>query len=116
MERDAAQASVKGDVAFFERFDHPEYTGVNPMGKLSTRSEEIDELKSGTFKADSIAVDELKVRIYGGDTAIVTGRNTAKGTYRGKDVSGRYRFTDTFVKESGDWRCVASQGTAITEP
>src|SRR5688572_30088684 len=63
LERDAAQAILKGDIAFFERFSHPDYTNVTPAGKLSTRSEDMEELKSGAFKAESMAVDELKVRI-----------------------------------------------------
>jgi len=30
-------------------------------------------------------------------------------------ASGQYRFTDTFVKRGGRWRCVASQGTKIVK-
>jgi len=45
----------------------------------------------------------------------VTGRFTQKGTYKGKDISGTGRFTDTFVKRNGKWRCVATQGTMISQ-
>lgn len=115
IERDWAQAMVKGDVGFMERTAHPDYTFVSPDGRLVTRSEDIADLKSGAFKAESASVLDLKVRIYGGDTAVVTGRNVLKGTYKGQDVSGEYLFTDTFLKDQGEWRCVATQSTRVAK-
>lgn len=115
LERNWAQATVKGDVAFMERLYHTDYTFISPDGQLVTRSEDIADIKSGAFKAESSSVDDLKVRIYGGDTAVVTGRGTLKGTYKGRDISGEYRFTDTFLKEKSEWRCVATQSTRIAK-
>jgi ketosteroid isomerase-like protein len=48
-----------------------------------------------------------------GDVAVVTARNTIKGTYMGKDVSGAYRGTDVFVKRGGRWRVLTTQATAV---
>lgn len=115
IERDWAQAMVKGDVGFMERTAHPDYTFVSPDGRLVTRSEDLADLKSGAFKAESASVHDVKVRIYGGDTAVVTGRNVLKGTYKGQDISGEYRFTDTFLKDQGEWRCVATQSTRVAK-
>src|SRR5215203_6061090 len=71
LERDWAQAAVNGDVGFLERIYHADHASVNPAGQLMTRSDEIADAKSGGFKAESASVDELRVRIYGGDTAVV---------------------------------------------
>ena len=42
----------------------------------------------------------MKVHIYG-DTAVAAATNTLKGTYKGQDISGKYRFTGTWVKRNG---------------
>jgi ketosteroid isomerase-like protein len=49
-----------------------------------------------------------------GDAAVVTGIYREKGTDRGKPYQRRGRFTDTWVKQSGTWQCVASQSTLIS--
>jgi ketosteroid isomerase-like protein len=55
-------------------------------------------------------VDNLKVRIFG-DTAVAVGVSSVKGRDKKNDISGQYRWTDTFVKQNGGWRAVASQVT-----
>jgi ketosteroid isomerase-like protein len=50
-----------------------------------------------------------------GEVAVVTGKNTIKGTWEDieRDISGPYRFTDVFVRRDGRWQCVASQASRI---
>jgi hypothetical protein len=48
------------------------------------------------------------------NVAVVTGRNTVKGTFARKDISGPTRFTDVFVWRDGRWQCVATQFGRIT--
>ena len=57
----------------------------------------------------------MKVKVHG-EMGVVTGRNTIKATYMGKDISGAYRFTDVFVKHAGRWQVLSTQGTAIAPP
>jgi ketosteroid isomerase-like protein len=68
--------------------------------------------QSGSFKYDSRTISDLKIRIYG-DTAIVTGRSTQKGSENGKDYSGDYRFTRVYGKQEGRWVTVALQATLM---
>lgn len=65
-----------------------------------------------TIKVESYKLDDLTVRVYG-DTGVVAGRWTGKFTVDGKDASGEFRYTDTFVRRPGGWRVVASQDTRI---
>jgi hypothetical protein len=44
---------------------------------------------------------------------VAAGNSTIKGTYKGQDISGKYRFTDTWVKRNGKWQGAASQSTKI---
>jgi peptidylprolyl isomerase len=48
-----------------------------------------------------------------GTTGIVAGRWTGKLTADGKEASVAIRFTDTFSKQLGGWRVVASQETRV---
>ena len=45
--------------------------------------------------------------------AVVTGSDTEKSMDKGKDTSGKYIWTDVFVKQNGKWRAVSSQNTKV---
>ncbi len=50
-----------------------------------------------------------------GNAAIVTGGYRAKIELKGKSVVRRGRFTDTWIRENGKWKCVASQSTLSSQ-
>jgi peptidylprolyl isomerase len=64
------------------------------------------------IKVESYSLEDMTVRVHG-DTGVVAGRLTGKFTVGGKDASGDFRFTDTFVRRLGRWRVIASQDTRI---
>ena len=45
--------------------------------------------------------------------AIVHGLETEKSSYKGKDISGQYRFTDVFMKREGKWMAIATHVTRV---
>ena len=110
LERDWADAAKRQDTAWMERHYAPEYTWTSPDGTINDRKTDIEDAKNVTF--DSLEVSDTQVRV-NGDTAVVTGVTTIKGAYKGQDISGRYRFTDTFVRRDGRWQVLASQSTRI---
>ncbi len=54
----------------------------------------------------------MKVRVFG-DTAAVTGTDDETTTEDGKKSSGRYVWTDVFVRRNCTWLAVASQTAQI---
>lgn len=57
--------------------------------------------------------ENLKVQVYG-DAAVATGITVVKGgSYKGKDSSGKFPWTDTWVKRGGQWQCDASHSSKI---
>ena len=82
---------------------------------VSTKAQNIADMKQGALKIESSKIEDMKVRVYG-DTAVVTYATTDKGTYKGRDISGQYRWTDVFVKQNGKWQLVSGQGTPIPKP
>ena len=69
-------------------------------------------LRAGTVKYSAVKADDMRVFLYG-NAAVVIGRWTAKGVEEGKPLDVVERFTDTFIRQNGQWRAVATQATAI---
>jgi len=114
MEDDWAAALLNADLATIDRIEAPDYTLADQDGNLMTRAQSDAELKAGDYKATAFKNDEVKVRVYG-DTAIVSGLETETSTYKGKDSSGQYRFTDVFVKRDGAWQAVATHTSKVAK-
>jgi ketosteroid isomerase-like protein len=112
LEQQWTDALVKPDLAFLDRIEADDYTFTDPEGSVWTKAQSQADLKSGEDVISSCVADEMKARVYR-DAAVVTGRNTTKETFKGKDISGQYRWTDTWVKLAGRWRCVATHASRI---
>ena len=107
------QAVLHGDVAALDQMTSDDYTFITLRGEMRTKQEILNGFKSGSFHYDSREIADLKVRVYGSNTAVVTGRSMQKGTENGKDYSGDYLFTRVYVKQNGRWLTVALQATLI---
>jgi hypothetical protein len=105
---------VKRDWAFLDRILADDYTGTHSDGSVFTKAQEIADMKSNESAVASIMSDDFKVRIYG-DVAVVTFHFTTKEQTKGKDTSGQYRTTDTWVKHEGRWKCVAGHSSEIVQ-
>jgi hypothetical protein len=112
LEKDWGDAAIKRDLSYFERNLADEYTGTDFEATIWTKASSIAALKSGEDVVTSAVVDDMKVRIYA-DTAVITGRSTVKEQLKGKDITGQYRWTDTWIKRDGRWQCVASHSSKI---
>jgi ketosteroid isomerase-like protein len=112
LEEEWAAALVKKDLSVIDRITASDWTLTAPDGQMLTKAQTDADLKSGVLKFESVKFSDLKFKIYG-DTAVVSGLSTEKGTHKGDDISGEYRFTDVFVKRSGSWQCVATHVTKV---
>jgi ketosteroid isomerase-like protein len=114
-EREWDDAAVTRDVTVLQRILADEWTYWDTTSRFRTKSQFLDEVKTGTAVCDPIALDDLAVRVYG-NTAVVTGREA--GSCRGKGgepLRFRQRFTDVFVQRSGRWQCVATHESPISD-
>ena len=114
-ERVWAKALVAADLSQLDGILAPEWMCTGDDGALQTKQEEFDALRKKDYVAKQFTLDDMKVRVYG-DTAVVTGRTTEKSTYKGKDASGVYRWTDTWVKIDDGWQCVATHESKVAQP
>jgi ketosteroid isomerase-like protein len=115
LEHDWENANVKADAAAVERLEAADFVFTAPDGMMTGKSDDLNDLKTGNFRADGIDLSDLKARVYG-NAAVVTGKATLKNCkWRGKDISGDYRFTDVWAKVNGNWQVVASQSAAVSK-
>ncbi len=114
IERELMNAMLKGDASASERYLADTYIFTGPDGTVENKAQAVSDLKSGDLKLQGASLDDLKVHIYG-DTAVVTYSSNDKGTFKGKDISGKSRWTDVFVNRGGHWQVVASHGSMLTK-
>jgi hypothetical protein len=91
-----------------------QWVGLGWDGETSDKAKALEDLKSPGNSLENIEMGPMMVRVFG-TTAIVTGSNIEKSTEHGKDSSGKYIWTDVFVREKGKWRAVASQSAKVPE-
>ena len=112
LEQDWAQAVLKEGAAAVDRYEADDIISTDPSGRVTDKAQDKKDLSSGDLKLQSMELSDLKARVYG-NTAVATGANTVKGAFKGQDIGGKYRFTDTWVKRNGKWQAVASQATKV---
>ena len=112
IERDWTQASLKKDANALDKILADDWTAIDFQGKMITKAQSLADLKSGAASTQTLDLGEMKVRVFG-NTAVVTGSDTEKSSYKGKDSSGKYVWMDVFVLRNGRWQPVASETTKV---
>jgi hypothetical protein len=115
LSEEGRQAALKNDPSFLETNTTDDYMNVTGNGQVLTRADIIDMRKTGQVKYSSLDPSEQKVRLYG-DTAVFSGVVNMQGTMKGRDISGKYRISQTWVKQGGNWKLASMQSTKIQEP
>ena len=120
MEDDWQKATRSKDAALLKRIIAEDWVATDDKGKILNREQYISKTIASGSSVSSSNPDviqsnenfDMQVRIYG-DTAVVTGGLTEKGTRNGTAYLDTYRWTDVFVKRSGHWQAVVSQWAKV---
>ena len=110
LEQDWAQATPKSGATALDQYAADDILMTAPGGRVLDKVQHKTDLSSGELKFESMELSNITVHVYR-DTAIVVGTSNLRGTYKGEDISGSYRFTDTWVKRNGKWQVVARATT-----
>ena len=81
-------------------------------GTVKSKAQFLASIRDNSTQLTVEVSDDMKLHRHG-DTVVVTGATREKGTEKGKSFSHQGRFTDTWIKEDGQWLCVASQLSLI---
>ena len=112
MENDRIQAGVQKDIDSIAAVTAEDYVNIDFDGQLRNKNETLERIRSSEIQLKSNTLDEIQVRIYG-DTAVVTGRATPKGTINGKDFGTPIRYSRVYVKKDRGWQVVLFQQTRV---
>jgi ketosteroid isomerase-like protein len=89
------------------------FLSIDIDGSMETKREFLASLKAPGYQPPAQAVSEqTKVDVYGG-SAVVTGVYRSQNKEKGRAVTRRERFLDTWVNLNGTWKCVASVAVLI---
>jgi len=114
IQREWAEARVKGDSSYARRVEANDCTIVWPDGSIVNKQQDLQTM-TGDIVFTEFKIDDLRVRLYG-DTGIVVGQGTIRAQKGKQDLlGGKFVWTDTFVKDGGEWKVVGSQITPILE-
>jgi threonine/homoserine/homoserine lactone efflux protein/ketosteroid isomerase-like protein len=118
VEQALCDAYLHGDVAGLQRGLTDDFTLSNGRGETSTKAEDIETARTGAIRYTRFENREMQVRLYGPDSAVVTGITAVAGrTKDGYAFDIEVRFTDTLVRDQGQWRLAASQASgALAKP
>jgi len=112
LERSWNQAEMGGDAGAITSLFEDSLVYVDYDGSLMTKAQYLRSVAEATSRPDHMYDEGMKVHVYG-SAGIVTGVYRETGGTKGKPYVRRARFTDTWIKQSGQWKCVASQSTLI---
>ena len=113
LERERLKAFAQADKAAFERLVTDDLTMTHGFGEVFSKAQEMAVMRPSTPERPlpALSVEDPKVRIYG-DAAIMTGSLVETNRDGRRELV--LRFTNTYIKQNGQWRMVAGQLTTLS--
>jgi ketosteroid isomerase-like protein len=100
-------AELQHDPGALNQILTDDFVITEPDGTLQSKKEHMAFTKDKSYHYDLLVSEDFRIRVYG-MVGVVTGAYHEKGKYKGKMFDRRGRFTDTWIKLNGTWRCVTS--------
>jgi ketosteroid isomerase-like protein len=122
IENDWPRVLKERDVAAVERVEADDAVFIYPDGSVGNKAQDVKDMQTGALTAGSWTLSDLAVTVLDADSAFVFGHSTVRnGKYKmpdGKtiDISGEYRFIDTFARRNGEWKLVAGASVRVMAP
>ena len=100
-----ARALASRDGAALDRIMSQDFVLAYPF-EGDDKGQFIADVLAGELKVDSLQGHDVTIRV-SGETGLIFGSETANWHYRGRDLSGGYRFLRVYSKVEGRWQIVA---------
>ena len=115
MENASVKADLAGDSSYVQKNYADNFTGGTSWGNWETKQSILADMRdSKSNKTNSESISEVTVRVYG-DTAIATYKSTYDSVYHGEPRARTILSTDTFVRQNGSWKQVASHSSELAK-
>jgi ketosteroid isomerase-like protein len=109
------EAFESGDAAYLRGALDPRFTLVDSRGTVTNLEQNLQEVQAREPRYETFRNHGQSIRLYG-DTAIITGITSIKGTAGGEAFAADFRFTDTWLYRDGRWLLAASHASRLPGP
>ncbi|MES2849742.1 MAG: nuclear transport factor 2 family protein [Bacteroidota bacterium] len=99
---------VKNDTVSHNRIIHPDFVCITSTGRTIKRKEYLEGWLHGFDGYVYWDYRNEEIKIFG-NTALVHAQNKYVVIKDGKEMEGMSMYTDTYIKEKGEWKCVLAQ-------
>jgi len=105
---------VTQDVKAHAEIIHEDFVCIENSGKIIGRDEYLKNWASDYQNSgvDSFTYTDEHIRIFG-NVALVRSKSVYTYQQNGKSLTGYSVYTDTYLKEDGQWRCVQAHMTPV---
>ena len=107
------RALEKNDTKALDLLLADTFVSIDIDGSIETKREFLASLKSPSYQPPTQAVTEQSAVDVYGDSAVVVGVFRTQSMRKGKSVTRRERFVDTWANINHTWKCVASVAVLI---
>ena len=112
MNDDWVKALIRADRDTLDRIMADDFIFAYPM-EGDDKAQFIGDVVSGDVRVDHLTRDNTSVRIWG-NTAILTGKDSATWSYKGRDFSGHYKVIHIYAQRDDRWQLVSVQACPIS--
>lgn len=114
LDAERTRAMVAGDVAALERIFAAGATYTHSNGRLETKNEFLDAIRSGARQYKSMVARDVVAREVGG-AVILTGKASGEVEVGGKPIGLSLLFTAIYAETSGRWQLEAYESTTLPD-
>jgi ketosteroid isomerase-like protein len=110
------EAVLNSDPNILDSLLAEDYVAITANGTLQTKDQTIASARAGEWHIITLDMSDRKVRFYG-RTALVTSVAQVEGTTGDGNVTGTYRYTRVYARDSrGVWKVVNFEVNRIGHP
>ncbi len=112
MNDDWVKALVRADRDTLDWIMADDFVFSYPM-EGDDKAQFIGDVISGDVRVETLVRENVSVRIWG-DTAVLTGKDSARWSYQGRDFSGHYKIINVYACRNDRWQLVSVQACPIS--
>ncbi len=105
------KALVRGDGETLGRIMAEDFLFAYPF-EGDDKEQFIGDVTSGDVRVEYLSRDNVSIRIWG-DTAVLTGKDSARWFYKGHDYSGYYKVMNVYSHRNNTWQLVSVMACPI---
>ena len=105
------KALVRGDADTLDLIMADDFLFAYPM-EGDDKAQFLGDIVSGDIRVEYLSRENISVRIWGA-TAVLTGKDSAKWSYKGRDFTGHYKIVHVYSLRKDRWQLVSVQACPI---